>query len=291
MCLLAVAVATNIAALEITCDTVIAATGLGATASAMVSRISDPSNSVAPLASGDLERLRRAAVPEEVIRALMARSTLPTPTSPLRPDDGRLEGIVRMYRQGLSQGVIEQQVCAAGETYKLTANDMVFLKQQGISEAIISALLSAGRPAPTPTPPPPSAPALTPLPVPTAGPAAVAPADVVVDGVLLMQATHLGKNRPGSLHLAGEQVAWQDEVDAVRGFVVRSGEIAQAWLRCRTVGDGKFCYEFGVETVKKERLRFQDARVGQAANEAVLRIEKAFRVRFPRLELGEQLDP
>jgi hypothetical protein len=220
MCLLAVAVATNVAALEITCDTVIAATSLGATASAMVSRISDPSNSVAPLASGDLERLRRAAVPEEVIRALVARSTLPTRT-----------------------------------------------------------------------PPPPSAPALTPLPVPTAGPAAVAPADVVVDGVLLMQATHLGKNRPGSLRFVGEQVVWRDEIDPVRGVVMRGGEIARSWLRCRTVGDGQFCYEFSFESLKKERFRFQDARVGEAANDAVVRIKQAFRERFPRIELGEQLDP
>jgi hypothetical protein len=84
-----------------------------------------------------------------------------------------VQDVVKMKQAGLSDDVILAQIKNSGATYNLTADQLISLKTQGISEAVIKALMSGGgaaapTTAPPPVAPPPTAPA---APSPAAPPA------------------------------------------------------------------------------------------------------------------------
>ncbi len=146
------------AAEELTVAEVVAAHRAGAPVEGILRLIRDAPAVVAP-GPADLARLRDAGVPEEVIRAMVAR-TAPAPTAaPSRPDDPRLADVVRLVRAGLSDALVCEQVRRSGVRYRPSANDLVYLKENGVPEPVIEAVMASGVPPPT-TPPV----AVTPLP-------------------------------------------------------------------------------------------------------------------------------
>ena len=100
-----------------------------------------------------------------------------TTAANLSPD---LQEIVKFAQAHMSDDVILSYVKNSGKTYNLSADDMLYLNGQGVSQAVISALLrtqSAAAPvsAPAPSVPPPGEPAPQPqmAPPPEAAPAPV----------------------------------------------------------------------------------------------------------------------
>ena len=95
------------------------------------------------------------------------------------------QAIVKLHVAGLSDDTILHLINTEPGRYSTGVNDVIALKQAGISEKLIKALASKANPAPTPTPKPvvgpasipagPTAPATTPQPV---APAATAPQPV-----------------------------------------------------------------------------------------------------------------
>src|ERR1700761_5153291 len=79
-----------------------------------------------------------------------------------------VQDVVKMKQAGLSDDVLLSQIKNSGATNSLTAEQIISLKSQGVSEPVIKALFSGGSapvsPAPAPTiatspPAPPPAPA------------------------------------------------------------------------------------------------------------------------------------
>jgi hypothetical protein len=113
-----------------------------------------------------------------------------------------VQDVLKLTRAGLSEDLILAQVRTTSATYNLTADQIIYLSNQGVSQNVIKALMpaaggaspaQAGQPAPaftaaayTPAPPapayvpPPPAPAYTPAPAVVAAPAP-APAPVSFD--------------------------------------------------------------------------------------------------------------
>jgi hypothetical protein len=80
-----------------------------------------------------------------------------TPPDPsVSPD---LQEIVKLSSEQMSDNVITNYVKNSGKTYNLSADDIIYLKNQGVSQGVISFLLqtssSAGNTAPQTAPPPP----------------------------------------------------------------------------------------------------------------------------------------
>ena len=76
--------------------------------------------------------------------------------------------VIGLAKAGFSEDGILAKVKRAGVSYDLTTEQMIYLKNQGVSENVISALLQAG---PTTSPPPPvNTPSVTPPPPPSAVP-------------------------------------------------------------------------------------------------------------------------
>jgi len=79
-----------------------------------------------------------------------------TPPSNLSPD---LQEVVRLSQQKMSDDVITSYIRNSGKTYKLGADDIIYLNSQGVSQAVLATLLQASALAAASTTPP--APAIT----------------------------------------------------------------------------------------------------------------------------------
>jgi hypothetical protein len=101
--------------------------------------------------------------------------------SDLTPD---VQEVLTLSRQNMDDSVITNYITSTGKTYRLSADDIIYLKNQGVSQGVISVLLQSGAngASATPTPAPAaSAPTTvdsTPAPIPQPVPDASAPAPV-----------------------------------------------------------------------------------------------------------------
>lgn len=104
----------------------------------------------------------------------------PADAGGLSPD---LQEVLKLSQQQMSDDVIINFIKNSGKSYTPTADNLIYLKNQGVSQGVISALLQTGQSGGTPTsvqpppppvadtPPPPSTPEPTPATEPPPGPA------------------------------------------------------------------------------------------------------------------------
>ena len=177
---------------ELTVHSILAAHQSGASPHGIITMVNNPSNTIA-MTAGDIVTLRNAGVPESVIAAIWAHIPVPTsvPAS-LQPDDARLVDLVRLINSGMSDAIIAEQVRQSGQSYNLSVNDLLYLKQNGVQESTIAALMAtpAGAPA---------APATAP---------AAAPAELVFNDLVLVKPKlrFLKKDRDGRLVMQGDDL-------------------------------------------------------------------------------------
>ena len=262
---------------EWSAEKVIFAFKAGAGADGLVAQINDPANTVTVVGDQDLARLRAAGIPEAVIQALVARAPRPTPTPvAVTPDDPRLEKVAQAIKNGVSESVLTEQIRNSDNRYALSLNDLIYLKQNGVPEAIVAALQAAvGTPAATGKT--------------TFGTQARGPKDVNVDGLLMVKSTFLRKNRQGTLSFKGDEIVWTDAADTVQSFAVKTSAVERAWLKCRPLPAGNFCYELGFSIFKGEDYSFLDGGEPQGSNANVLKLREAIAVRFPNLVFEEKI--
>ena len=104
-----------------------------------------------------------------------------TPSTTPPTEASGLQEVVTLSRQQLGDDVILSYIRRTGKTYRLSADDLIYLNGAGVSKTVINALLQTGAaslppavaiPAPAPAPvAPPSVAVATPAPAPTVAPA------------------------------------------------------------------------------------------------------------------------
>src|SRR6185436_6077629 len=120
----------------------------GAPSDGIVAMVNNPTNSV-EVSAADLVTLRDAGVSEKVIAAVWARVPAPPATPvPLVPTDARLVDLVRLIKSGISESIVAEQVKQDPRPYDLSVDDLLYLKQNGVVESTIAALMAkrAGAP-------------------------------------------------------------------------------------------------------------------------------------------------
>jgi hypothetical protein len=274
--------AATVTAEELTVGTILAAKRAGADASGLVKLINDPAYSSVKVSPTELESLRAAGVPDEAILALKARMPVPTPApAPTTPDDARLVDIARLVKSGLSESLIIDQIKGTSQAFDLTVNDLVYLKENGVSEPIIKELLSSKAKAGTA---PMTAAAAA------AGTAAKVPAppqqDVTLESIVLVKPTFLKKNRPGRLVVKADEIAWMDGTDPKENFSFKPSGVEKVWFTCQARANENFCFQLNVQIVKGARYRFQDMNRETGSNDSVKKFEDAIRSRFPNVVFG-----
>lgn len=87
-----------------------------------------------------------------------------------------LQEVVKLAQAKMPDDIIKNYIVSTGRTYKLSADDIIYLSSQGVSPGVISALQTAGVATPTPPAPVP-APATIPLPTTPAPPVSMTPTE------------------------------------------------------------------------------------------------------------------
>lgn len=258
----------------LTVNSMLTAQKAGATIDGIIAMVNDPGNA-AGMSAGDLATLRDAGVPEHVIAAVWARIPAPTPTSvPIEPDDARLVDLVPLIESGISESIVVEQVRQAGRPYDLSINDLLYLKQNGVGESTIVALMAtrAGGPAALEDPD-----------------AHLASEGLSFDG-LVLRASFMRKNRPGRLVMQGDSLTWTDANDPKHNFEFKAAGLEKVWFTCQARTPENFCYQINFQIVKGTRHEFQNRNRESGSNAAVLEVMDALRTDFPQLAYGSPED-
>ena len=272
--------ATALMAEDLTVGMVLSAHRAGADANGLVKMINDPVYTVIKITPADIETLKAAGLPQEAITALEARMSAPTPAM-ASPDDKRLVDIVRLAKSGLSEALIVDTIKASNEIYDLSANDLVYLKENGVNDVIIEALMTTKSKAVTPTDL--GAPAAAVVAV----PAAQNMEDVVVEDLVLAQQGLLKKDRKGRIVVKPDEIDWIDSGKPDRNFSFKPAGIEKVWITSRVNGTTYFPYQVNIQISKGARYRFQDLNKETGSNGAVEKLFDVIKARFPSILIGE----
>ena len=257
---------------ELTVHSILAAHQSGASPHGIITMVNNPSNTIA-MTAGDIVTLRNAGVPESVITAVWAHIPVPTsvPAS-LEPDDARLVDLVRLINSGMSDAIIAEQVRQSGQSYNLSVNDLLYLKQNGVQESTIAALMAtpAGAPAASDTA------------------KATAPAEMVFNDLVLLKPKlrFLKKDRDGHLVMQGDGLSWVDSRDPTKNFTFQTTGLEKVWYTCEARTPENFCHQINFQIVKGDRYRFQDSGRDSGSNAAVVEVMDALRTYHPNLAFG-----
>jgi hypothetical protein len=251
---------------EVTVSSILAAQQAGAPARGMIAMINHPDNTVA-ITAGEIVVLRDAGVPESVLMAIWEQVPVPEAASgSVQPDDARLVDLVLLIKSGMTEPIITEQVTKAGQTYRLSTNDLLYLKQNGAHELTIAALMATR----------PDAPA-TPL---------IAPAELVIDNLVLVNRGFWRRDHTGSMVVRGDTLSWKDDRGTEGSFQFQASGIDKVWFTCEARPSESFCHQINFKIVKGDRYRFQDGDRDTGSNASVIKVMEALRTSFPRLNFA-----
>jgi len=250
-------VAASAFAEQLDVNTILAKQKAGATADALLAAVNDPANTVAVKAE-DIAALRSGGVPEAVIAAIQQKIA---PAA--LPDDARLADVVKIVKSGISESLIAEQIKQSGMTYKLSMNDLLYLKQNGVQDSVISALLATKEKASAP------------------------PSETVFNELLLVRGFGpLRRDRPGRLVLEGDTFSWIDGSDPKENFDFKVSGLEKIWYTCQAQTAGDVCYQINFQIVKGPRYSFADVSKATGSNATVKSIMETMRSTFPRAPFG-----
>jgi hypothetical protein len=257
-------------------STILAKQKAGATAFALTAIVNDPSNTLA-VTTDDLGSLRSGGVPETVIAAIQQRlagqaSATATPPAaapaPAAPDDARLADVVKIVKSGISESLIAEQIKQSGLAYKLSMNDLLYLKQNGVQDSVISALLATKEAA--------------------AKMAATPPAETAFNELLMVHGWGpLRKERPGRLVLKADTFSWIDGKDPKENVDFQVPGLEKIWFTCQSQPSGDdLCYQINFQIVKGPRYSFADVSRATGSNATVKALMETLRKNYPRAPFG-----
>ncbi|HXA17082.1 MAG TPA: hypothetical protein VN380_08835 [Thermoanaerobaculia bacterium] len=253
-------------------NTILARQKAGASADALLAAVNDPANTLA-IKADDVTLLRSGGVPETVIAAIQQRianqsAAAPAPaTAQVAPDDARLMDVVRIAKSGISESLIAEQIKQSGVSYKLSMNDLLYLKQNSVQDSVISALLATKEQA--------------------AKKAAAGPEETAFNELLLVHGWGpLRRERPGRLLLKGETFSWIDGTDPKENFEFQTQGLEKVWYTCQSQTAGEVCYQINFQIVKGPRYSFADVSRATGSNATVKAVMETLRKNFPRAPFG-----
>lgn len=190
-----------------------------------------------------------------------------TPTAPAAvPDDARLADVVKIVKSGISESLIAEQIKQSGNSYKLSMNDLLYLKQNGVQDSVISALLATKE---------------------QEAKKAAEPAKLNFNELLLVKGWGpLHKERPGRLVLEGDTFSWIDGADPKENFEFKVNGLQKVWYTCQAQTAGDVCYQINFQVVKGPRYSFMDVSHATGSNATVKSIMETMRGKFPRAPYG-----
>ncbi|MCL4809308.1 MAG: hypothetical protein KJ062_16200 [Thermoanaerobaculia bacterium] len=263
------------AAEEITVEKVLSAHAFGAPVESILARINDPANTVPPIPSADVEKLRAAMVPEPVVSALLAKAPPVAPAGTAhQPDNPKAMDLVKAVQAGTSEKLIVDQIMQNGVVQRPSLNDLIYFKENKVPEGIIRALMEAPLVAAGTAPGSKAAPAI--------------PTQIEVDD-LVRKTGLFAKSRPGKLVLTAEKIEWIDGRNQNDSFEMFPAGLKAVHADCLARPDGKFCYEVELEMAKGGNFSFVDGKSDVGGNESIKALLEAVKTFYPKLPIVEKV--
>ncbi|MCP4592361.1 MAG: hypothetical protein GY842_16635, partial [bacterium] len=249
------------------------------------------------LGESEEAELAAASVPTEVVAALRRRGAeLAGEVSPTEagagPDDPRLVDIVRLVRADLAENLIIEHISRTPEPYQPTVNDLIYLRQNGVSNQVIGALLGEPAPSAAPAAPPTAPPTVVARPPATAVPRtreASPPGQWFgpVQRHFPMKRLVTRKSE-GKIGLVGGRIEYHDERDDERSVAFYATVLKKVWLDCESGAEGTVCHEISLKTTHGDTYRFRDPDWKKGGNRQILALWETLRQRYPRVRFKKK---
>jgi hypothetical protein len=191
------------------------------------------------------------------------------PAPPPRP----YQDILKLKQAGLSDEFLLNKIHTENVPYQLTTPEIVELRNAGVSEAVVQAMMRSGQP-----------------PAATSGMEVARKAEF--SGFVRVGKGFLGlgtsAKKVGRLVVDGENVSWFDAEDPKKNFSIYERNIKEVFNTCVLHPGQNLCLEFGFVTHTGEEYRFRDSGWKNGDNKLVLDATTYFRQAFPTLFFSQR---
>jgi hypothetical protein len=191
------------------------------------------------------------------------------PAPPSRP----YQDILKLKQAGLTDEFILNKVRTENVPYQLTTPEIVELRNAGITEAVLQAMMRSGQPPAT-----------------TSGTEVARRAEFsglarVGKGFLVFGTS---AKKVGRLVVDGENVSWFDAEDPKKNFSIYARNIKEVFNTCLLRPGQNLCLEFGFVTHTGEEYRFRDPGWKNGDNKLVTDATNYFRQAFPMMFFSQR---
>jgi hypothetical protein len=226
-------------------------------------------------------------------------SNAPPPTPSRSSDDshrthsthensGDYREIIKLQRANLSEDFMLQRIAEDRKVYSLNSDQIIELRNNGISERVIAAMQQSGTALQASVPIPDDS-----VQVSARGSSSSSntsqpaySASTTWEGLVRRNSgVVIMKSRwdPGTLTYADGQIRWVDAKDSQKNVLIPEKAILEQFLTCVKKSGGNECFEWGFLIRNDEEYRFRDVNWKQGENAKALAVHDFFRSRFPNL--------
>ena len=179
--------------------------------------------------------------------------------------------ILRLKDAGYSEDFLLNKVRSENANYRLTIDDLIALRQAGLSETLIDAMLRSGS---------------APSPASAAVPMQPVARHAEFDGLVRQKRGVFGvggsKNKlVGKLVIDSERVNWYQMIDADDNFSMAEKNIKEMWLNCAPRAGENLCLEVCFKTYSGDEWCYRDTGWGNGDNRQVTAVFDYFQKAFP----------
>jgi hypothetical protein len=222
------------------------------------------------------------APPQPVVTPVTPVPTAPPSVAPLEtslasppaPVSSRpYQDILKLKQAGLTDEFILNKVRTDNVPYQLTTSEIVELRNGGISENVLQAMMRSGQP-----------------PAASSGTEVARKAEFsglarVGKGFLVFGTS---AKKTGRLVVDGETVSWFDADDPKKNFSIYAKNIKEVFNTCLLRPGQNLCLEFGFVTHTGDEYRFRDPGWKNGDNKLILEATNYFRQTFPMMFFSQR---
>ena len=211
--------------------------------------------------------------PTPVPASIPASASTAEPSAAPAPPPRPYQDILKLKQAGLSDEFLLNKIHTENVPYQLTTPEIVELRNAGVSETVVQAMMRSGQP-----------------PAATSGVEVARKAEF--SGFARVGKGFLGlgtsAKKVGRLVVDGENVSWFDAEDPKKNFSIYARNIKEVFNTCVLRPGQNLCLEFGFVTHTGEEYRFRDSGWKNGDNKLVLDATSYFRQAFPTLFFSQR---
>ncbi len=184
------------------------------------------------------------------------------------------QDIIKLKQSGLSDEFLLNKIRTENVNYQLATSEIVALRQAGLPEAVIEAMMRSGQSSSA-----------------AAGEAVARRAEFaglarVGTGFVVFGTST--KHNVGRLDVDGDKISWYEADDPKRNFSIYAKNVKEIFNTCVLRPQQNLCLEFGIVTYTGEQYRFRDPGWKNGENRLVTEATEYFRQAFPNLFFSQR---